>query len=105
MTLSVHELQLRLKADTPVRLVDVREEDEWNICRLPGAVLIPLGELDARADDELEPEEQIVVYCHHGIRSARAQHILMTRGFHHVYNLAGGIEDWAREIDLSMPRY
>jgi rhodanese-related sulfurtransferase len=105
MTLSVHELQLRLKSNQPVRLVDVREPDEWKICHLPGATLIPLNALDARADEELKPEEQIVVYCHHGIRSSRAQHMLQVRGFQHVYNLAGGIEDWAREIDPTMPRY
>jgi rhodanese-related sulfurtransferase len=105
MTLTVHELLLRLKSGQSIKIVDVRDPDEWKICQIPGAVFIPLDQLALRAEAELEPAQPIVVYCHHGIRSSRAQHLLQSRGFQHVYNLTGGIEDWAREIDPAMRRY
>lgn len=84
--------------------LDVREPFEWDICRIGGSTLLPLGLLPARADS-LPRDRTLVVLCHHGVRSARAAAFLRAAGFPRVYNLAGGIDRWAREIDPSMNRY
>lgn len=89
---------------TPV-LLDVREPWEWNLCRLPGAVLIPMGELPARAAEELDKGAETVVICHHGVRSYHAARYLETIGFGNVVNLSGGVAAWADEVDPAMPRY
>lgn len=85
-------------------IVDVREPQEWEICHLDDARLIPLGELPERLN-ELDGHTSIVTHCHHGIRSMRALEILRAAGFSKVRSLAGGIDAWAREVDDSMARY
>jgi rhodanese-related sulfurtransferase len=88
---------------TPV-LLDVREPWEWNLCRLPGAILIPMHELPARLD-ELNKAAETVIICHHGVRSFHAARYLETVGFDDVINLSGGVAAWADEVDPAMPRY
>lgn len=105
MFYSVQELDEKIKAGEKLTLVDVREPDEWEICRLPGAQLIPLSQFSCRATEELDAEDRIVLYCHHGVRSARAQHFLKSHGYKNVINLTGGIDDWALKIDPAMRRY
>lgn len=85
-------------------LLDVREYHEHNIANIEEAVLIPLGELADRTD-ELNPEDEIVVYCHSGGRSMRAAQYLRDKGFKNVKNLVGGIDAWAEKYDPDMPRY
>lgn len=85
-------------------LLDVREPWEYAYCRIAGSLLIPLGEI-SRGCDELDPETEVVVICHHGVRSFNAANYLEWSGFSKVYNLTGGVERWAREVDPSMPRY
>jgi molybdopterin/thiamine biosynthesis adenylyltransferase/rhodanese-related sulfurtransferase len=85
-------------------LVDVREPQEFEIAQIPGSKLIPLGQLAARVS-ELDSADEIVLMCHHGNRSARAQAALGKFGFKKTHNLAGGIDAWATEVDPSMPRY
>lgn len=91
-------------------VVDVREPDEWRICRLDGAVLLPLGEVDERAD-ELEDEHgadestPIVVYCHHGVRSLTATALLQAKGLRGARSMAGGIDLWSVAVDPSVARY
>ena len=85
-------------------LVDVRTPQEWQICRLDGAILIPLQELPSRLD-ELDPGEEIVVYCHVGVRSAMAVQFLRGSGFERARNLEGGIDAWSAHVDPSTPRY
>lgn len=87
-----------------VQVVDVREPWEWAICRLPGARLIPLGQLTTHLDS-LDRSQEVVVYCHHGTRSAFAVHQLRDAGFARVSHLEGGIDRWSVEIDASVPRY
>lgn len=88
------------------RLIDVREQDEWNAVKIDGAELIPLSLFQQQAAAKLDdPDEKIVLYCHHGMRSARAQGYLKSQGFTNVLNLAGGIDAWARTVDPAMPRY
>ena len=87
-------------------LVDCREPDEFALVKIPGARLLPLGELPARLA-ELEPyrERRIVVHCHHGGRSLRAANWLRANGFSQAQSLAGGIDAWAQQIDSALPRY
>jgi molybdopterin/thiamine biosynthesis adenylyltransferase/rhodanese-related sulfurtransferase len=102
--ITVQELKARWdRGDRPF-LLDVREVVEHELVRLDGDVLIPLGELVAR-QQELDPDREIVVYCHHGNRSGRATAYLRHNGFPHARNLRGGIEEWAVRIDPSLPRY
>lgn len=104
--MSPAELHERLKSASPPRLLDVREPDEFAYVALPGATLIPLGELPARWPElESWKEAEVVVYCHHGIRSLHGIHILEQSGFKRLHNLTGGIDAWSREIDASAPRY
>jgi adenylyltransferase/sulfurtransferase len=105
MDMTPQELQKRLEKARDFRLVDVREPDEWVVARLPGAELIPLGELERQAPEKLSPDETIVVYCHHGMRSARAQDFLKAKGYTHVWNLTGGIDAWSLQIDPGVARY
>ncbi len=87
---------------TPL-LLDVREPMEFQLARLPGALLIPLGSLAERLGD-IDGTRDIVVYCHHGIRSVQATHLLRAAGFH-ARNLTGGIAAWADRVDPTMVRY
>jgi len=104
--LSVHEAQSLLSSPTPPRLIDVREVDEWEHCRIPGAELLPLSQFGELAPQRLEdPEQPLVIYCHHGGRSARVTEYLIQQGFKNVSNLSGGIDAWSIEIDPSISRY
>ena len=85
-------------------LLDVREPWEYATANIAGAVLIPLEDLSQRAR-EVPKDQDVVVYCHHGMRSARAASMLRLAGWPHVFNLAGGIDRWATEADSSVPRY
>ncbi len=105
MNITPSELKTRLDRGDKFRLIDVREADEWAIARLPQAELIPLSEFQQRATTELAPEESVVLYCHHGIRSARAQGYLKAQGYADVLNLTGGIDAWALQVEPTMKRY
>ena len=102
--MSVQELKRKIDAREEFALIDVREEFEYDIARIDGAKLIPLGEIASRTD-ELQPERLTVVHCHSGRRSAEAVRQLRQRGFANVYNLEGGIDAWSEVIDPSVPRY
>ncbi len=98
------ELAAHLQAGNAPVLIDVREPWEWEVCHLPGAILIPMGELPARLQ-ELNKAAETVVICHHGVRSYHAARYLETVGFGDVVNLSGGVAAWADEVDPVMPRY
>lgn len=98
------ELAAYLRAGHTPQLLDVREPWEWERCHLPGATLIPMQELPARLK-ELDQTAEIIVICHHGVRSFHAARYLETAGFDKVVNLAGGMAAWADEVDPAMPRY
>ena len=102
--LSPRELAARLAAGEPLLLLDVREAEELETCRLDGSLHIPLSELSVRLP-ELDPERPIVCICHHGIRSASAAAALHGLDFDEVYNLTGGVDRWALEVDPTMARY
>ena len=98
------ELKARIdRHESPV-LLDVREDWETKLCRLDNAIHIPIAEIELRVD-ELNPDDELVVYCHQGVRSAAVAEYLRQRGFTNVRNLAGGLDQWARTVDPSMRRY
>jgi len=104
--MTASELAAKLHSANPPHLLDVRQPDEHAFVALPNSTLIPLGELLQRADEiENWKEEEVVVYCHHGIRSAQAVAQLRAIGFANVHNLAGGIDCWTSEVDPTLPRY
>jgi adenylyltransferase/sulfurtransferase len=98
------ELKARWDCGDRPFLLDVREPDEFGFVHLPGATLMPLGELAARSG-ELDPGSEIVVYCHHGVRSMRAVSYLRYIGLTGARNLTGGIEAWSLEVDPAVRRY
>jgi rhodanese-related sulfurtransferase len=96
--------QQRLEPAAPL-LLDVREPWEYTLASIPGSVLMPMGDVPSRAHQELDPDQPIVVLCHHGMRSLSVTMWLREQGFEHVQSLAGGIDRWSRVIDPSVPRY
>ncbi|HWZ12343.1 MAG TPA: rhodanese-like domain-containing protein [Acidobacteriaceae bacterium] len=86
-------------------LLDVREPWEHQIGHLDRSVLMPMGDVPSRAHQELDPDVPIIVYCHHGVRSLNTAVWLRNQGFEHAQSLAGGIDQWSKTIDPSVPRY
>jgi len=98
------ELKKKMDAKDSFVLLDVREPHEVDICRIPGAKLIPLGQLQARVN-ELNTADDLVVHCKSGVRSGKAVDFLKTAGFRRVKNLKGGILAWSDQVDPSVPKY
>jgi len=102
--ISVRELADMRSAGKEHMVLDVREARELDVCRLEGALHIPLAEIRARTDD-LPTDQLLVVICHHGVRSQMVVDFLRSAGFDNAVNLDGGIDAWACDVDPSMPRY
>lgn len=102
--LTAVELKARLDRGDALRLVDVREPHEYELCRIDGAESRPLSTLSSGLES-LDPGQEIVVYCHHGTRSLSALEILESAGFDRVSNLSGGIDAWSLLVDPEVPRY
>ena len=100
--------QLKEWLDDPARnnpvLIDVREPWEFELCRIPGASLLPMSTIPARVA-ELDDTADTVLICHHGGRSMQAAMFLQQQGFARLYNMAGGVAAWARQVDPAMPQY
>jgi rhodanese-related sulfurtransferase len=100
--------ELKAWLDDPSReppvLLDVREPWEVQICALPDAVHVPMREVPARAG-EIDPEAPVVAICHHGARSMQVAVFLERNGYTKTYNLAGGVDAWAKTVDPKMPVY
>lgn len=98
-------LHARLAAGEDIQLIDVREQIEFDYCRIAGSVLIPLGEVPRRAA-EIRSQGLVVLVCHHGVRSAQALGYLQHRlGRQNLLNLKGGIDAWSLSVDPSVPVY
>jgi rhodanese-related sulfurtransferase len=97
-------LKERLDRGEKVMLVDVREPHEHAICRIEGAVLIPMGSIPANLQ-KLDGDEDVICYCHHGIRSLDVANWLRAQGVKSAKSIAGGIDRWSVEIDPKVPRY
>jgi len=102
--INVEDLKQIVESKQKITLLDVREPGEYEICNLDNSTLIPLGDLTSRVH-ELDTADDIIVYCHHGMRSLQATRILKGMGYSKVRNLAGGIDAWAAKFDDKMPRY
>ena len=102
--MTVEELRARIDQKADVFILDVREPQEFQICRIPGSTLIPLGDLPKRLG-ELEGQDTMVVHCKSGVRSAKAVTLLHEAGFKKAQNLRGGILAWIDKVDPSLPKY
>jgi len=102
--ISPTQVKERLEDNEPFLFVDVREPWERETASIAGSVLIPLGEIPAHLG-EFEDANEIVLYCHHGMRSLDAAAWLRSQGVAGVRSMAGGIERWSIEVDSSVPRY
>src|SRR5208337_2702234 len=98
----VKALQQRGEAFT---LLDVREPWEFEASCIAGAKHIPMGDIPTRAHQELDPDDHIVVMCHHGVRSLSVTNWLRQQGYEKVQSMRGGIDDWARTVDPKVPLY
>ena len=87
------------------RFIDVREPWEFETAHIEGSLLMPMGDVPARAHQELDPDEHLVVLCHHGVRSINVTAWLRNQGFERAQSLRGGINAWSAEVDPSVPRY
>lgn len=103
--ISAKNLQERIKANSDLLVLDVREPNELAVCKLANITHIPLGELPNRVSELRDKDAEIIVYCRSGKRSERACQFLTSSGYKNVTNLEGGILAWARDIDPSMPNY
>jgi adenylyltransferase/sulfurtransferase len=98
------ELKQRLAQGEPLEVIDVRDPHEWQICRIEGARLVPLGTLPERLH-EFDSSRTYVLHCKSGARSAKAVEVLRKAGFRRLHNLKGGILAWSRDVDPSVPTY
>ena len=98
-------VRLLSQSGEPFTLLDVREPWEVETARIEGAKLIPMGDVPSRAHQELDPEDHIVVYCHHGVRSMNVTVWLRQQGFEKAQSMAGGIDAWSRTVDPKVPVY
>lgn len=99
------ELKQKLDRGEQLVVLDVREPWEYDTAHLDGSTLIPMDQVPARVNQELDPEDHIVVLCHHGIRSANVAACMLQQGFERVQSLRGGIDRWSRVVDPRVPLY
>jgi len=98
------EVKKRLDNGEKLMLVDVREPQEYAICRIEGAVLIPMGTIPANLQ-RLDSDEDVIFFCHHGMRSMDVANWLRAQGVKSAKSMAGGIDRWSLEVDPKVPRY
>lgn len=104
MQISVKEVNERIARGDKLFLVDVREQWEYDLCKILRAILIPLGALPANLNTLLDADD-VICYCHHGTRSLDAAVWLRQQGVEGAKSMAGGIERWSMEVDPKVPRY
>lgn len=96
------------QSDTNPLLLDVREQWEFDYCSIKDSVLIPMGQLPSKLETleaEIDHEREIIMICHHGIRSRQMGYYMEQAGFKSITNLDGGVEQWAEDVDKTMKRY
>ncbi len=99
------EVKRRLDAGEVLDLIDVREPEEYRICRIAGATLIPMRQISQQFERLEESTAPLVVFCHHGVRSLNVVGWLRDQGLSDCLSMAGGIDAWSREVDPAVPRY
>ena len=108
MEIGVEQVKQKMDNKQAFRLVDVREPSEYDICKIGGAILIPLGDIEARDPSKLnglKPDEEIIIHCKGGVRSLKAAKILQEMGYKNLKSMRGGINEWSEKIDSSVPLY
>jgi rhodanese-related sulfurtransferase len=103
--ISAERVKTMLKHGEKFTLLDVRDPWEQAKASLEGSQSIPMGDVPMRAHQELDPEDHIVVVCHHGVRSLSVTNWLRQQGFERVQSMRGGIDGWARTVDPKVPLY
>jgi rhodanese-related sulfurtransferase len=103
--ITAEAVKAKLDAGDAFTLIDVREPWEIQTASIVGAKLMPMGEVPVRARQELDPEEHIVVVCHHGVRSMNVTMWLRQQGFDSAQSMRGGIDAWSRSVDDKVPVY
>ncbi len=103
--IAAEEVKAALDRGEKFELVDVREPWECEVSRIAGAKLMPMGDVPSRAYQELDPDERIVVFCHHGVRSMHVVNWLRQQGFEKAQSMSGGIDRWAKVVDTEVPTY
>jgi rhodanese-related sulfurtransferase len=103
--INAQALALRLQQPNPPLLLDVREKWEFDTAHIANSLLMPMGDVPSRAHAEIDPDEPVVVICHHGMRSLNVTMWMRAQGFEQVHSLAGGIDGWSRSVDPSVTRY
>lgn len=99
------EVKRKVDAGETFTLLDVREPWEFETARISIAKLMPMGDVPSRAHQELDPDEGIVVLCHHGVRSMNVTVWLRQQGFEKAQSMRGGINEWSRSVDPTVPMY
>ncbi len=99
------EVKMKLDRGETFTLLDVREPWEFEAAHMGGAKLVPMGDVPSRAHQELDPEDHIVVVCHHGVRSMSVTAWLRQQGFEKAQSMRGGIDAWSRQVDGKVPVY
>ncbi len=102
--LSPTEVKELLEHKDGIRLIDVREEWEHKLARIENSELMPMSNFVGRAG-ELDKDDELVIYCHRGVRSVNVCNFLANQGFKNLINLKGGIDAWSDEVDPSVPKY
>ena len=103
LRMSATQLAAHLQTATPL-LLDVREPWEFDICHIEGSLNMPMGQIPQRLD-ELQSDNEIIVICHHGVRSQQVIWFLQQQAREKLVNLDGGVDAWARTVDTDMPVY
>jgi rhodanese-related sulfurtransferase len=101
----VEDVKTKMDDGHSFTLLDVREPWEFETARITGAKLMPMGDVPSRAHQELDPDDHIVVMCHHGVRSMNVTVWLRQQGFEKAQSMRGGIDAWSRRVDEKVPVY
>lgn len=105
MELTPADVQAKISAGEPLRLIDCREQSEYDICRIEGARLLPMNSIPLYLQELDDDGPPIVVYCHHGVRSLAVVDWLRRQGVENCQSMSGGIDYWSISVDRSVPRY
>jgi rhodanese-related sulfurtransferase len=103
--ISAEEVKVKIDVGEAFTLLDVRETWEFDTAKISGSKLMPMGEVPSRAHQELDPEDHIIVVCHHGVRSMNVTVWLRQQGFEKAQSMRGGIDAWSRRVDQKVPVY
>lgn len=105
LEISAEDVKAMREGREPFTLLDVREPWEFQTAHIEGAKLIPMGDVPSRAHQELDPDDRIIVMCHHGVRSLKVANWLRQQGFEQAQSMRGGIDQWSKSVDGKVPLY